>query len=99
MNPKNKQFDMPLFDIRPRKNHPVSSKAECQRQNDELSESMRYALRLIWAYPGHSARELEKLAHCEPGRIWKVAAQLERRGLIERRREGSHPLKLYPTTF
>lgn len=87
---------MPLFDIVARRGHPASSHAECRRQNENLTPSMQYALQWIRRYPGQSAKELERLAGCEAGRIWKVIAQLERRGWVTRRSEGSHPLKIYP---
>jgi hypothetical protein len=88
--------DLPLFEIRARRQHPLSSHAECQRQNQELSDTMKFALHWIRQYPGKTARELECLAGCEPGKIWKVAAQMERRHYITRRSEGSKPFKLYP---
>jgi DNA-binding MarR family transcriptional regulator len=89
-------YDMPLFDIRSRRGHPASSQADCQRQNERLTASMQYALDWIRRYPGRTAKELEKIAHCEAGRIWKVVAQLERRKLIIRKSQGSAPLRIYP---
>jgi DNA-binding MarR family transcriptional regulator len=88
--------DYPLFSIRARRTHPPSSHADCQRQNRQLSDSMIYALQWIHRYPGRTAKELESLAECTPGQIWKVVAQLERRGYIYRRRDGSKPMKIYP---
>jgi DNA-binding MarR family transcriptional regulator len=96
MKIKQKQNNLPLFDVRARRTHPASSHAECQRQTEELTASMQFALQWIRQYPGHTAKELERLAGCEPGQIWKVAAQLERRHLVVRRSEGSNPLKIYP---
>lgn len=86
----------PLFEIRARREHPASSHAECRRLNDKLTPSMEYALIYIRQYPGRSARDLELLAGCPPGKIWKVLAQLERRGQIKRIREGTKPMKIYP---
>lgn len=91
-----RKSELPLFEIRARKNHPASSHIECHRQNNELSQSMQYALRWIRKYPGHSAKELERIAGCEAGAIWKVAAQLERRGLVVRKSEGGRSMKIYP---
>jgi uncharacterized membrane protein len=93
-----KPNDMPLFEIRARRDHPATSHAECLRQNKNLSAAMKYALRCVRQAPGLSARELEKRFECEAGTVWKVAAQLERRGLITRRCENSRTLKLYPSS-
>lgn len=92
-----KLSDMPLFDIRARSGSPESSQVKCQQQNETLAESMQFAMRWIRRYPGRSARELEKIAGCDPGMIWKVAAQLERRGYVTRKKQGSRSLKIYPT--
>jgi DNA-binding MarR family transcriptional regulator len=96
MGKRSRKVGLPLFDVRARRDHPLSSHAECQRQNDELTRAMEYALLWVRQYPGRTAKELEQLAGCEPGRIWKVIAQLERRHLVCRQREGAKPMRIYP---
>ncbi|MGD9162836.1 MAG: MarR family winged helix-turn-helix transcriptional regulator [Desulfobacteraceae bacterium] len=88
--------DRDLFSIQARQTHPKSSHAECRRQNKNLTPSMKFALKWIKAYPGQTANMLECIVGCPPGRIWKVLAQMERRGLIKRVRNGSKPMRIYP---
>jgi Fic family protein len=76
----------PLFEIRARTEDPITSHTECERQNNELTASMIYALNVIANFPGLTAKEMEKKVNCEAGTIWKVVAQLERRGFVYRKK-------------
>lgn len=80
-----------------RKTDPVTSHAAADRMNqgDSLTRDEQFTLKWVRMFPGHSAKQLERLANDEAQRIHRRAKGLETKGEIKRVNDGTGELKLY----
>ena len=74
------------FSAAARRNDPITSHraADTMNQGDTLPNHERFALGLIRRHPGRTALELEAIAQCKPGKVWKRISGLVKKGKITR---------------
>ena len=59
-----------------RKSDPIQCFIAAEKVNHSLTKAQQFALDCINTYPGHTAKELEKIVGCDYGRIHKRCNEL-----------------------
>ena len=89
----------PLFDCVARRQDPITSHRAADKATESLSANEDYALQAIYRWPGRTAKELEKLARDETGRIHRRIKGLSDKGRVRREYPaGCKEAKLYAIT-
>jgi hypothetical protein len=82
-----------------RRQDPIQCHIAAEKATATLTKAQAEALEWIRKHPGHTSFELEQIAQCRPGRIWKRCGELAKQGRIVRTyRQDRNGWLLYPAS-